>query len=240
LSELVSRQRQESLLRIIVTRTVLIVGFISALAVTLVGASGHGAFGMYSLFPADRGSDWMSGWNEKKLSSRASRYVPVDENGSQVLMGYSHDAASALYRRMIMPLSENMYLSWRWKVSRALPENPMEREKAGDDYAARILVSFSPDLFSKQSRALCYVWASREAVGSVYESPYSDNVATIVIQSGSERLGEWAGETRDIVEDYRRAFGSRPETLYGVAVMVDTDNTGFRATAWFSDIVLHQ
>jgi hypothetical protein len=221
-------------------KMLLIIGFISVLAVTVAGDTANGTLGSYSLLPADLGSDWMARWSEKKLSSRVTRFVPVDENGRRVLMGYSHDAASALYQTVVMPLSENPYLSWRWKVSRALPKNSLERQKPGDDYAARILVSFSPDLFSKESRAICYVWASTEAVGSFYESPYSDNVATIVVESGSEKLGEWIGETRDIVEDYRRAFGGRPETLYAVAVMVDTDNTSSRATAWFSDILLQR
>jgi hypothetical protein len=73
-------------------------------------------------------------------------------------------------------------------------------------------------------------------VGSVYDSPYSNNIATIVVESGNARLGEWVLETRDIVEDYRQAFGSRPDRVFAVAFMVDGDNTNSRATAWFSDI----
>jgi hypothetical protein len=154
-------------------------------------------------------------------------------------MGRSHDSASALYIPLVLPLSESANLSWRWKVTRALPVNDLERHRSGDDYAARVLVSFGPDLFSKESRALCYVWASREAVGELYESPYSNNVATIVVESGTAKLGGWVLESVNIVEDYRRAFGSAPQTAFALAVMVDSDNTDSRATAWFSDIQLH-
>jgi hypothetical protein len=36
----------------------------------------------------------------------------------------------------------------------------------------------------------------------------------------------------------RRIFGEDPITLHALAVMVDTDNTDSRATAWFSAITL--
>ncbi len=214
----------------------ILVSLFAVLAATIVYATGEE--GTDVVLPTDSGSNWKAHWNEKKLSTASTRYISVNENGKQVVMAQSRDAASALYRPMMTPLTQHMNLSWRWRVTRGLAGNSSERDKAGDDYAARMLVSFSPKLFGKQSRALCYVWASTEAEGAVYRSPYSDNVATIVLKSGTQKLGQWVTETRDIVEDYRQAFGTRPETLYAVAIMVDTDNTNSRATAWFSDIWL--
>jgi hypothetical protein len=214
-------------------KVLLLVVFVSFAAVGLYASAKN------SLFMVDLGIDWTAGWSEKKLGVKPTRYISIDENGRKVILGWSHDSASALYLPMRLPLSDDMNLSWCWKVTRALPENPMERQKSGDDYAARVLVSFSPDLFGKESRTLCYVWASTEAVGSFYESPYSKNVATIVVQSGTKRLGEWVMEKRNIVDDYRRAFGARPHAVFALAVIVDSDNTNSRATGWFSDVLLH-
>jgi len=173
-------------------------------------------------------------WSEKRFDSTPTRYIELEENGSKVLMAASVDSASALWLPLETALSEKVELSWRWKVTRGL-SNRLEREKSGDDYAARVFVGFDADPFNKDSRSLCYVWASDEPVGAVYPNPYSPNVITIVLRNKKDGTGEWEAETRDIVEDFHRAFGAPPRTLHAVAVMVDTDNTRSRATTWFSD-----
>jgi hypothetical protein len=43
---------------------------------------------------------------------------------------------------------------------------------------------------------------------------------------------------RNVLEDYRRAFGGVPATLSGIAIVVDTDNTQSRARAWFDRLVV--
>ena len=39
-------------------------------------------------------------------------------------------------------------------------------------------------------------------------------------------------------EDYKRAFGEEPTRISGIAIMVDADNTGDKASARFGDISL--
>ena len=70
----------------------------------------------------------------------------------------------------------------------------------------------------------------------MYSNPYADNVATIVLESGDERSGRWIREDRDFVRDFRQVFGRSPEMVTALALIVDTDNTGARATAWFDDL----
>lgn len=43
-------------------------------------------------------------------------------------------------------------------------------------------------------------------------------------------------EVRDVRKDYQRLFGSRPETIDGLALMSDGDNAGVDATAWFTHL----
>ena len=186
----------------------------------------------------DFGPDWKLGWREKRLAAKPTRYVVVEDNGQDVLMALSRNSASALWTPLEKELGERTELSWRWKVTRGLSAALDERAKTGDDYPARVLVAFDPDPFSKNARALCYVWAKEQSAGSIYESPYSSNVATIVLRNGRRRFGEWIPESRNIVADYLRAFGEVPTKIYALAVMVDTDNTSSRATAWFSDFAL--
>ncbi len=81
-------------------------------------------------------------------------------------------------------------------------------------------------------------WAGNEAVGSVYPSPYASSFATVVLESGDEHSGQWVTERRDFVADFRSIFGKTQEMVTAIAIMVDTDNTDSRATAWFDDIVI--
>jgi hypothetical protein len=62
----------------------------------------------------------------------------------------------------------------------------------------------------------------------------------IAVQSGPARAGEWLAERRDIVADFRRAFGEDPPRIGAIAVMTDTDNTGATAAAWYDDLVLER
>jgi hypothetical protein len=61
----------------------------------------------------------------------------------------------------------------------------------------------------------------------------------IVVESGPVHLNQWRSVRRDIVADFRRAFGDDPPRISGIAVMTDTDNTAASATAWYGDVVLH-
>ena len=60
----------------------------------------------------------------------------------------------------------------------------------------------------------------------------------IVLQSGNAMAGQWIGEKRNLVEDYRMAFGQKPPRIMGIAIMTDTDNTGESTTAYYGDIQL--
>ncbi len=182
------------------------------------------------------GDDWSERWQEAQLASRSNRFTVVEDDGGPVLRAESERSASALWYRLEIPPADGSAVSWRWKVEAIPSSDSDEREKRGDDYAARFFVIFDAEPFSREARAVCYVWAASEPVGSTYRNPYFSDVVTVVLQSGDARAGEWVLEERDFVSDYREAFGESPESVSAVAVMVDTDNTRTAATAWFGDI----
>ena len=55
---------------------------------------------------------------------------------------------------------------------------------------------------------------------------------------GIVKLGEGSIKVagKDIVADYRRAFGAAPPAVTGVIVSADTDNTGESVESYFGDI----
>ncbi|MDX1430007.1 MAG: DUF3047 domain-containing protein, partial [Rhodothermales bacterium] len=178
------------------------------------------------------------GWRETRLAERSNSFDVVEVEAGSALRATSERAASALLKSVEVELGEGATLRWRWKVRSSIAGNDRERYRDGDDYAARLFVVFDDDRLRRDTRAICYVWASHEPVGSTYENPFFESVATVVVESGDELAGGWVLEERDFVADYRQAFGEEPTTLGAVALMVDTDNTNSRAVAWFDDIVV--
>jgi hypothetical protein len=95
-----------------------------------------------------------------------------------------------------------------------------------------------PHWFFPKTRTLNYIWANHLPQGTFLPNAYTANAMMIAVESGSQRAGQWLTERRDIVADYRQAFGGDPPRLGAIAVMTDTDNTGAMATAWFDDLLL--
>jgi len=132
--------------------------------------------------------------------------------------------------------------------------------KEGDDYAARVYVTFDLPLealplaartrlrlgrliFGSElpAAALCYVWDNRHAPGTTAWNAYSSEVRMVVLRSGEALAGRWVEEARDLESDFRAAFGPAAgptPRITGVAVSADTDQTGETVTAWFADLVL--
>ena len=179
---------------------------------------------------------WRDAWALRQLGGETTSYRAVREASGMVLRVESNNAATALYRRVDVGAREAA-LTWRWKVERSLGHGD-EKERRGDDYAAHLFVIFGSELFSRNTRALCYVWAGREASGSRFRSPVVDEVQTIVLQSGDANTGAWVSESPDIGDDYRRAFGEEAPAISAIAIMVDTDDTGSRAVAFFDDLLI--
>ena len=199
------------------------------------------------------------GWEPMEFPDigRHTQYELVsDPDQGQVIQARADNSASGLITRVSLEPGDSLILRWRWKVDNTL-EKGDARRKSGDDYPARIYVAFEfePEkaswfertkrktisaLFGEElpGRALNYIWANRLPQGEIVANPFTDDTMMIAVNSGEEELGQWVTVERDIVADYRAAFGEDPPRLVGVAIMSDTDNTGEMARAWYGDISL--
>jgi hypothetical protein len=201
----------------------------------LLGAGSAGGAGRLLIDDFERGLS--PEWQARSFKGETV-YRVVAENGNCVLQADSHHAASGLVRRLDVDPRDYPILSWRWKVAGTIPQGD-ERTRAGDDYAARVYVIF-PHWFFPKTRTLNYIWANRLPAGEFLPNAYTANAVMIAVQSGPARAGEWLAERRDIVADFRRAFGEDPPRIGAIAVMTDTDNTGATAAAWYDDLVLER
>ncbi len=127
-------------------------------------------------------------------------------------------------------------VSWRRKIENTV-ENGDAKNRSTDDYAARIYVTF-PHWFFPKTTNLNLIWANKLPKGEIQPSPYTANSMMIAVESGQERVGEWVDVQRNIIEDYRQAFGEDPPQKAVISIMTDTDNTQGKARAWYDDINL--
>ncbi|MEN8158905.1 MAG: DUF3047 domain-containing protein [Myxococcota bacterium] len=186
---------------------------------------------------------------------RQTRYTADDEQGRPVLYAESECSASGL----LLPLEDadlaaTPRLRWRWRVDES-PAPADERSRAGDDFAARVYVSFvfEPEHATLLERArrrlaatlygetlpgtsLTYVWSAHEPVGAHWPNPFTEASRMRVATSGP--AGTWTPVEVDLLEDYERAFGRPAPAPLFLALMTDSDNGCSRARAGYADFRL--
>ncbi|MCH8498458.1 MAG: DUF3047 domain-containing protein [Marinobacter sp.] len=210
------------------------------------------------LRPFSTMTDLDDGWEPLVFPriSRHTRYQLVEKDGAQVVQADTDASASGLIARLEVDPRDYPLLQWRWQVTNTF-EKGDARRKSGDDYPARIYVAFAFEpqrasllerakrrtvraLFGEElpGNALNYIWANKLPAGEVVPNPFTDQTMMIAVTSGDQQLGEWVTVERNILDDYRAAFGTEPPAIVGIGIMSDGDNTGERATAWYGDIRL--
>jgi len=205
-----------------------------------------------SAFPAD--------WEALTFPNidRWTQYSLVQDkdNGRTVVFAESDRSASGLIRRKRFNPLDYPIIQWDWKIEGVLPNGDVRR-KEGDDYPARLYVAFEFDSASADwwqrtrhkaaslvagkplpGSALNYIWTTKEPEGLIVSNPFSEEVKMVVVRSGDSKAGSWVRQRRNLVDDYRQAFGRMPPPVIGIAIMSDSDNTGGRVSAYYGDIVL--
>ena len=192
-----------------------------------------------------------------KITSH-TRYSLVKDGGTQVIKAESKSSASGLIRKIRIDIEKYPIIRWRWKALNVFQKGDVKK-KEGDDYAARVYVTFEydPERTGIYEKALAelgriiygehppistinYIWANKSPVGTIVQSPYTRLDKMIVVESGEASLNHWVTEERNIFDDYVMAFGKKPPMISGVAIMTDSDNTKESAVAFYGDILFKQ
>ena len=202
------------------------------------------------------GADAPEGWQQLRINDRKKPtfYEAISEEGRTVVHARAEASASGLYKAAGFDLAERPLATWRWKVSRLI-EKADNARRSGEDSPARIVLAFEGDraklpksdqavmrLAKKLSgqnlpyATLMYVWSNTAPVGTVIANPHSRRIQMVVASSGASGVGAWQEISRDVADDYRRAFNEEPGKLLAYGVMSDTDNTGESVEAWYGEI----
>jgi hypothetical protein len=197
-------------------------------------------------------------WAPIKINDRKTptRYDLVDDDGTVVLHASADKSASMLGQPVMASLESTPWLRWRWKID--APIASADNTAANrEDSPARIILEFDGDRsrlplsertvnkFSEQLSGkplpyatLMYIYANGQSVGTVIPNPHTKRIQMIVVSTGDASVGKWQSFTRNVREDYKRAFNEEAGKLLAIGVMTDTDNTADRAQAWYGDITL--
>lgn len=196
------------------------------------------------------------GWKPltfKKIP-KLTTYELVKDGERVVVKATSDASASGLTKEVKIDPKEFPIVRWHWRVENLVQKSNATR-KDGDDYPARLYITFEYDpdkvSFGKKLKfkagqalfgdipigAINYVWETNAPLGAILDNAYTDFVKMVVVESGPRKVGLWVDESRNVYEDYKKAFGEEPPMINGVAIMSDTDNTKEQATAYYGDIV---
>jgi hypothetical protein len=171
-----------------------------------------------------------------------------------VLHAVADSAASALAFPLHGDLGAKPLLAWRWKIAAPIPD--ADPAVAGqEDSPAHIVLEFDGDvrrlplldrgIYGIAQRVagrvlpyatLMYIYANDLPVGSVVPNPRTRRIQMIVAASGTSQAGAWQSQTRNVRDDFRRAFGEEPGPLVAIGVLTDSDNTHSHAEAWYGDL----
>jgi len=168
----------------------------------------------------------------------------------------SNNSASGIKMNSTFDVYKYPVLSWSW-MAKNIIESGDARKKSGDDYPVRIYVIFKYDPeqagFGEKIQynaikliygeyppkaSLNYIWSNKKLNTDFLFSPYTKKAVMIPMEEGKENLGVWQTYSVNILEDYRKIFGSDPPSIASLAIMGDSDNTGEKSLAFIDYIKL--
>ena len=205
---------------------------------------------------ASQGEILPGGWRAWSLGrfKKATEYRLESKDGRTVVRAFADASASGLMHDLDVDPRQHPWLHWRWKVEQLI-HSADNTQRHAEDSPVRLVITFAGDhskldfsdrLFATQVRlltgqelpyaTLMYIWENRAERGQVIPNRHTSRIRMVVAESGREKLGQWWEESRNVLEDYRRAFGEEPGRITAIGLMTDTDNTGEQVHAWYGDI----
>ena len=164
--------------------------------------------------------------------------------GRGIIKAESRGSRSSLFKDVEEKKRKFPILSWRWKVSNTV-RSAIETRKDRFDAAARVMVVFGKEQSFRMigggepsGPRIEYIWASRIAKDHIFDHPGEKNCKVFVVESGEGKAGQWIYEERNILKDYKTAFGGDPEGVLAIGIETDTDHSNEMVTAFYSEPIL--
>ncbi len=177
-------------------------------------------------------------WKGQNWGSPSYDLEIVDNGGHHVLHLRSKDEGSTISKDIKgkVDLKRTPVLEWSWKVV-TLPKGGDVRHKATDDEAAQLYVAWPRFPEAVRSRIIGYVWDTTAPVGTIVKSEKTGTITYVVVRSGSDDLGKWVTERRNVRDDFRKIYGEDPPEPGAISVSIDSNDTHSTAESFLGPIV---
>lgn len=177
----------------------------------------------------------------------------------QPVLRLRNDKSYGTVSHALAPDAGGRFLQWQWRLDQALAASNLRR-KDGDDAALKVCALFDLPLdnipFVERNllrlarrvsgealpgATLCYVWDTNLPPGTRLANAYTGRVRLHILSSGSDALGQWLPQRRDLHADFLASFGDETDTvppLQAIVLGADSDNTGGASLGFVKDLLL--
>ena len=157
-------------------------------------------------------------------------FTIVNDDEHRALSLRSAGDHSTIAKEAHVDLATTPMLRWEWKVVQ-FPAGVDLRRKSGSDATGHVFVVWPRFPALLRSRLLGYVWDPVLSAGTFVQSAKTGTVTFVIVRSGTQGMGRWAEQERNVADDYRTAFGADPPSPGAVALSIDTNDTRSPAAA---------
>jgi hypothetical protein len=176
------------------------------------------------IFPIDGFGNHFADWKVKIFRGLADYQVHTEPRPRITL---STEKSNFMLIRELkdFDLSRFPILVFEWMVEKH-PRAGDLRKKETDDLAAGVYVTLPSFPERVNFKTIGYVWDSQAPVG-IYPSHWSKNIKYVVLRSGTDGLGRWHLESRNVPEDLKNLWGITVSQRRKVVVCLaaNSDNT---------------
>jgi hypothetical protein len=184
-------------------------------------------------FGDDEISSLPEGWKlrGKPGTPTAKFSIEKQENKGTHILSMEADSASGTLITLAkgVDLEKTPFLSWRWRV-REFPKGADGRTAKTDDQAIGI---YAGDGSLLNSKSVSYRWDTDTPRGAEGKCSYVGGAVKVkwfTLRNREDGVGQWFYESRNLLEDFKKAWGTVPKKLY-ISVSSNSQYTGTTAAA---------
>ena len=170
----------------------------------------------------------------KKVKKLTTYSLGSNENGN-FLRAEAEGVGSGLGKKLKINLESTPFINITWKVEKDL-SGIVENSKKGHDFAARVFVVKKTGSTALSNRAVNYVFSSNNLINESWRSPYTKKSIDFVLSTTKNNLNEWVTVKANVKEHFKKLHNLDVDTINGVAIMTDTDNSKLKAISYYQNI----
>ena len=176
------------------------------------------------------------GWSHRTFWTKpAMELSQTEKDGVRALRCETNGGGSIFGRATDVPLADYPTLVWDWYVEVPIDSPLDERTEEGDDHPARFYVKFRDT--AGEDHAIEIIWSNETYKPGDYK--ILGDFHHYVANGLDENVGRWWHEEVDLRAIYQKATGRTDNgAITLIAIFCDSDETGTRSAAYFSDVAL--